>query len=79
MKAVHKIMLIKASITKINLAKKIFTMDVEQGYESYIPDELSIDIMAKSFWFYDPILQIVQSCVAMSRKDMMQTQSQFRL
>ena len=38
------------------LIKKKFVLELEQGQEIYIPDQLSCDKLPQSFWFYDPIV-----------------------
>lgn len=50
-------MLIKTLISKIQVAKQIFILEIEQGQEAYIPNELSNDNLPSSFWFYDACLQ----------------------
>ena len=41
MAAVEKIIFINCSLRKIQLAKEIFVIDIEQGSEVMIPKELS--------------------------------------
>lgn len=56
LKAVTGIMMLKALITKIKVAKQIFVLEIEQMKEAYIPNELSNDNLPSSFWFYDACL-----------------------
>jgi len=39
----------------IDLTKKLFVLDIEQGNEVWIPKSLSLDGYPKSFQYYDPI------------------------
>ena len=48
-----------AVIKKIELQKAMFVLELEQGQEVYIPNELSCDSYPQGFRFYDPIIQIV--------------------
>ena len=47
---------VKAFLIKIELAKQLFVLDVEQGTEVSIPDDLCQRDLPWSFRFYDPIL-----------------------
>ena len=46
-------------LERIKLAKQLFTQEIEQGSEAYIPVELSQKELPLSFRFYDPIIKIV--------------------
>ena len=48
-----------AVIKKIELQKAMFVLELEQGQEVYIPNELSCDSYPQGFRFYDPIIQVV--------------------
>ena len=48
-----------AVIQKIELQKAMFVLELEQGQEVYIPNELSCDSYPQGFRFYDPIIQVV--------------------
>lgn len=50
---------LKAIILKTELQKQLFVLELEQGQEVYIPNELSCDSYPQGFRFYDPIIQIV--------------------
>ena len=50
---------IETLLTKIKLAKQIFVLDVEQGQEVFILDDLSQRFLPPSFRFYDPIIKII--------------------
>lgn len=52
---------IETLLKKIALAKKIFVLDIEQGMEVYILDDLSQRNLALSFRYYDPIMKIIFS------------------
>jgi hypothetical protein len=59
LKAVDRILLIRARLKLIELATNIFMLDVQQGQESFIPKELCQDSLPKCYKFYDPILLII--------------------
>lgn len=48
-----------AVIKKIELQKAMFVLELEQGQEVFIPNELSCDSYPQGFRFYDPIIQVV--------------------
>ena len=50
---------IEALLVKIDLKKQMFLMDLENGIEVLIPDELSQDHMPPSFRYYDLILMLI--------------------
>lgn len=79
LRAVNRIMFIKAALTKIGIARKIFISEIGQGKESFILPELSNDRLPTQFWFYDSIIQQIQNCVDPKRKDIVIKQSQFQL
>lgn len=54
------------TLKEIELMRKIFILDIEQGDEVVIPDSLSQKSLPLSYQFYDPILNIVQQQVCES-------------
>jgi hypothetical protein len=68
-KAVTKINYIQCLIKRIELAKRLFVMDIEQGAEAYIPNDLRNSKLPLSFQYYDPIMTIVQQRMADDRKE----------
>lgn len=38
------------------LIRKKFVLELEQGQEVFIPNELSVDMYPQSFWYYDPLI-----------------------
>ena len=52
---------LKAVIRKIELQKQMFVLELEQGQEVYIPNELSCDTYPQAFRFYDPIIQVINN------------------
>lgn len=46
-------------LKKIEVAKKLFIIEIEQGNEVLIPKELSQNDLPFSFTYYDAIFQIV--------------------
>ena len=79
MKAVKGVMMLKALITKIMFAKKIFVLDIEQSKEAYIPNELCNDKLPPSFWFYDACLQQVQNLVLDEKREFAKFKNEYRL
>lgn len=57
--ALHSQLFTIAILQLIKLSKEVFMIDLEQGYESFIPKELSQDHLPMSFRYYDPIFHIV--------------------
>ena len=52
------LLFIEVLLAKIKLAKEIFVLDVEQGQDVFILDDLSQRHLPLSFRFYDPIIRI---------------------
>ena len=69
LKCVNGILFIKLSLEQINISKQLFTTDIEQGSEAYIPKMLSQDQLPLSFRFYDPIIKIVQELMTEEKKN----------
>ena len=53
LRLIHGIRFLHAVLTKIDLAKKIFLLDLELGTEVLIPYELSQDYLPPSFRYYE--------------------------
>ena len=68
MKALHGVFMLKALLAKMQVAKQLFILEIEQGHEAYIPNELSCDNLPCSFWFYDACLQQAQNLVNDEKK-----------
>ena len=64
LKAVDRILYIKLLLKKIELAKSLFILEIEQGEEVYIPPELSIHQFPLSYRSYDSILNFTSSSVS---------------
>lgn len=58
-KAVRDEVYIRIIIKRIEISKEIFLMNIELGLETYIPRELSQELLPISFRFYDPIMIMV--------------------
>jgi hypothetical protein len=56
LRSVHGMDLIHSLLKRIQLARDIFTLDIEQGHEVFIPSDLSVDKIAYSFRYYDPTM-----------------------
>ena len=52
----NDIFFIKTILEKIEIAKKQFVLELEEGQEVFIPSDLSCDAYPHSFRFYDPII-----------------------
>ena len=59
LKSLRGFALHKAILEKIRLAKEMFLLEVNQGIEVAIPEELSQDNLPKSFQYYDSVLAII--------------------
>jgi hypothetical protein len=59
LKSLKGIMRVKALLLKIELAKKLFVLDISDGDEMFIPKDLSLNQLSMSFRYYDPLIQIV--------------------
>lgn len=59
--------------------QKKFILELEQGQEVYIPDELSCDQYPNSFGYYDPLIQVINLHFQNSSKSYFQIKTQFNL
>ena len=59
MGAVKGLLLVKTILKRIQLSKQLFMLEIEQGNEVFIPQDLSQDQFPISFWYYDSILKII--------------------
>lgn len=64
---------------KIKLAKNILLHELEQGFEVYIPNELSQDQLPMNFWYYDSLLKIVENMLSNDFKRLVEFKNDFRL
>lgn len=79
LRAVTRVLLIKVCLAKIKIAREMFIIEVEEGKETYIPNELSQDSLPINFRFYDPILIWVQDLVSKSKQSLCDFKNEFRL
>ena len=56
-------------LKRIQIAKELFTLEIEQGSEAFIPVELSQKSLPLSFRFYDPILKMVRELISEDSQD----------
>ena len=56
-------------LKKIQIAKKLFIINIEEGSEALIPKELSQKCMPQSFRYYDATIKIVQDMISDELKD----------
>jgi hypothetical protein len=69
MKAVSGLDYILCLMKRIELAKQLFVLDIEEGTEVFIPKELRTDHFPQSFQFNDPILMIIHKKMSDDRKE----------
>jgi len=69
MKAVRKLEYVLCLIKRIEIAKQLFVIDIEQGTEVFIPPDLRMNTFPLSFQFNDPILMIIHSRMSDDRKE----------
>ena len=48
-----------ALLEKIKLSKEVFLYDIEQGDETYIPDDINQNNFSLSFQYYDPTIALI--------------------
>ena len=58
-KAVKKELFAMVLLKVIELERKLFILEMEQGSEVFIPKLLSQDKLPTSFKYYDPIMRVV--------------------
>lgn len=73
MKAINGELFLQVILRCIQLQKEIFLLEVEEGREVYIPQELSQDHLPHSFRYYDPILKLIQDCCSRNQKESFRT------
>ena len=55
-----KILYIKVALLKVKISRTLFILDIEQGEEVYVPQELSQNQLPINYRFYDSILNNCQ-------------------
>ena len=75
----NDILFIKAVLKKIDLMKRSFVLDLEQGQEVFIPHDLSCDVYPASFRYYDPIIQISNQVMSKQSKTYYSFKTEFNL
>ena len=69
LKAVHGKLYLRALKKKIQVARELFIIEIEQGEEVYIPGDLSQDQLPYSFRYYDPVMMFAQDAVSDYKRD----------
>ena len=64
MRMVPDIFFIKVLLMKIELTKRLFVLDIEQGMETIIADDLSQSDLPASFRYYDSVLRIIDADIS---------------
>lgn len=79
MRAVQRFLFVRICLLKIKVAKMILIHELEQGREVLIPNELSQDSLPMSFWYYDALLNIVESLLSHDKKTVIEFKNDFKL
>jgi len=79
MKIVKGLMFIKVGLRKIEVIKKLFILDLEQGTEVFLNSVLSQSKYPMTFRFYDSILNHCQNSVSQKTKDIYKFKNLYRL
>ena len=64
----RKQIFLQTVLNKIELAKKLFVLDIQRGSEVYIPPELSVNEFPISFRFYDPVFHLINKTIEQEKK-----------
>ena len=78
-RAVRSVLYILVMLSKIQAVKKIFALQVEQGDEVYIPNELSLKHLPINYQFYDCLLLDLQENMRQGTKDFYSFKNTYRL
>mmetsp|Transcript_23526 Transcript_23526/g.36214 ORF Transcript_23526/g.36214 Transcript_23526/m.36214 type:complete len:80 (+) Transcript_23526:1555-1794(+) len=76
MHLVNGYIFLKACLEKINLAKELLVLEVEQGGNVLIPDEMQQDKLPLSFQYYDPVLRILKAKISSNKTHLYSLKSQ---
>ena len=66
-------------LKRIEVAKKLFVVDVQGGTEVLIPRDLSQDYLPISFRYYDALIKISQELMAEDKKGYYKLKNSFEL
>lgn len=78
-KAFSGIFMIMAILKRIEISKKIFIIDIEQGQEVFIPGDLQQNKLPMTFRYFDPILQYIQESISKEKKQYFALKTSFNL
>jgi hypothetical protein len=70
-KCMKGIMFVEVLLLKLKMIKEVFMYEIESGAETFIPKDLSQDILPMSYKFYDPIIAIVQENVSNTKREIL--------
>ena len=59
---------IRAVLEKIHYSKQLFTFEIEDDAEVFIPQDLSQSGLPISFRYYDPLILMVQDYMSVERQ-----------
>ena len=79
LRAVSGEMFVQVVLKRIDTARKIFQMQIEDGDEVFIPRELSQDDLPMAFRYYDPILFTLQDRCSEQAREKFQQRNQMHL
>ena len=79
LKAAQNLGLIKIILKRIELARKIFIMNIEIGLEVLIPKQLTMQNLPMNFRYYDPIQLIVRELISEDRKELFQFKNAYNM
>jgi hypothetical protein len=73
------VFLIMAILKRIEISKKLFLIDIEQGREVFIPNDLQQKKLPMTFRYFDPILQYIQESISKEKKQFFALKTSFNL
>jgi hypothetical protein len=68
-----------AILKRIEISKKLFLIDIEQGREVFIPTDLQQRKLPMTFRYFDPILQYIQESISKEKKQFFALKTSFNL
>lgn len=71
--------LLKLILKKIQVAKQLFIIEIEQGNEVLIPKELSQSGLPMSYQYYDALIRVVQDGMSDELKERLRLKIQFQM
>ena len=69
LKAVHGLVFLSAYLKKVEIQRELFINEIEDGQETFIPEELAQRHLPFSFRYYDPVLAMLQENLSRERRE----------